>query len=137
MPGGSVSKQSSCNAGDADSISGLGRTPGEGNGNPFQQNPKDREAWQKSMGLQRVREDWVCVSKCINYTLSSILALSHYFYLRHFHYCCNVHYCCNEVEIINFYLHCYYLSSNKVIFNFQKILGLFHFYLLSSHLIPL
>ena len=35
--------------GDAGSIPGLGRSPGVGNGNPFQyshlENPMDREAW--------------------------------------------------------------------------------------------
>ena len=30
------SKESTCNAGDVGSISGLGRSPGEGNGNPLQ-----------------------------------------------------------------------------------------------------
>ena len=38
------------NAGDAGSISGSGRSPGERNGNPFQYfclgNPTDRGAWQ-------------------------------------------------------------------------------------------
>ena len=37
------------NAGDMDSVSGLGRSPGKGNGNPFQYsclgNPMDRGAW--------------------------------------------------------------------------------------------
>ena len=36
FPGDSVSKESTCNAGDPDSIPGLGRSPGEGNGNPLQ-----------------------------------------------------------------------------------------------------
>ena len=36
FPGGSVSKQSACNVGDLGSIPGLGRSPGEGNGNPLQ-----------------------------------------------------------------------------------------------------
>ena len=36
FPGGSDSKESACNAGDQGSIPGLGRSPGEGNGNPFQ-----------------------------------------------------------------------------------------------------
>jgi len=36
FPGGSASKESTCNAGDPGSILGLGRSPGEGNGNPFQ-----------------------------------------------------------------------------------------------------
>ena len=40
---------SACNAGDPGSIPGLGRSPGEGNGNPLQysclENPMDGEAW--------------------------------------------------------------------------------------------
>ena len=36
FPGGSDGKASACNAGDPGSIPGLGRTPGEGNGNPLQ-----------------------------------------------------------------------------------------------------
>ena len=42
-------KESTCQAGDIDSIPGLGRSPGEGNGNPLQYpclgNPMDRGAW--------------------------------------------------------------------------------------------
>ena len=49
FPGGSDSKESACNAGDPASIPGLGRSPGEGNGYPFQysclENPVDRRAW--------------------------------------------------------------------------------------------
>ena len=36
FPGGSEVKASTCNAGDLGSIPGLGRSPGEGNGNPLQ-----------------------------------------------------------------------------------------------------
>ena len=47
--GGSDGKQSACNAGGPGLISGLGRSPGEGNGNPLQysclENPMDRVAW--------------------------------------------------------------------------------------------
>ena len=47
--GGSNSKESSCDAGDLGSIPGWGRSPGEGNGNPFQysylENPMDSRAW--------------------------------------------------------------------------------------------
>ena len=35
FPGGSEDKASACNAGDPGSIPGLGRSPGEGNGNPL------------------------------------------------------------------------------------------------------
>ena len=36
FPGGSDSKESTCSAGDLGSITGLGRFPGEGHGNPLQ-----------------------------------------------------------------------------------------------------
>ena len=46
FPGGSVVKNPPVNVGDADLISGLGRSPEEGNGNPLQYyclgNPMDR-----------------------------------------------------------------------------------------------
>ena len=45
----SVVKNPPANAGDLGLIPGLGRSPGEGNGNPFQlsslENPKDAGAW--------------------------------------------------------------------------------------------
>ena len=48
FPGASDSKDSACNAGDLGSLPGLGRSPGEGNGNPLQysclENPMDRGA---------------------------------------------------------------------------------------------
>ena len=47
--GGWDSKAPACNAGDPDSIPGLGRCPGIGNGDPLQysclENPTDRGAW--------------------------------------------------------------------------------------------
>ena len=36
FPGGSAGKESACNAEDLGSISGLGRSPGAGHGNPLQ-----------------------------------------------------------------------------------------------------
>ena len=49
FPGGSVDKESACGMGEMCSIPGLGRAPGEGNGNPLQypclENPMDRGAW--------------------------------------------------------------------------------------------
>ena len=36
FPGGSFSKELSCNSGDVGLISGLGRSPGEGDGYPLQ-----------------------------------------------------------------------------------------------------
>ena len=49
FPGGSDGKASVYNAGDPGSIPGLGKSPGEGNGNPLLdyclENPTDRGAW--------------------------------------------------------------------------------------------
>ena len=49
FPGGSDGKESACNAGDLGLIPGLGRCPGEGDGNPLQY-----FCLEKSMG----RGDW-------------------------------------------------------------------------------
>ena len=49
FPGSSDGKESVCNAGDLSSVSGLGRSPGEGNGDLLQcsylGNPTDRGVW--------------------------------------------------------------------------------------------
>ena len=49
FPSGSDGKGSACNAGDLGLIPELGRSPGEGNGNPLQyfclENSMDRGAW--------------------------------------------------------------------------------------------
>ena len=63
VPGGSDGKASAYNAGDPDSIPGLGRSFGEGNGNPLQylawKIPWTEERGRlKSTGLQRVGHDW-------------------------------------------------------------------------------
>ena len=62
FPGGSDSKASACNARDPGLIPGLGRSPGEGTGNPLQhsclENPIDEEPDRlQSMGSQRVGHD--------------------------------------------------------------------------------
>ena len=64
LPGGSDGKESTCNAGDLGSISGLGRFPGGGHGNPLQYSCLEKESpWTEepgglqSMGSQRVGHD--------------------------------------------------------------------------------
>ena len=62
ISGGSDGKECACNAQDPGLILGLGRCPGEGNGNPFQysclENPMDRKAWRAMfMGSQIVRHN--------------------------------------------------------------------------------
>ena len=56
FPGGSVVQKPPANAGDSGDavlIPGLGRSPGEGNGNPLQYsflgNPMDRGAWRATV----------------------------------------------------------------------------------------
>ena len=50
LPGDLDGEESACNAGDSGSISGLGTSPGEGNGYPLQysclKNSMDRGSWQ-------------------------------------------------------------------------------------------
>ena len=63
FPGGSDGKASACNVGDPGSVPGLGRSPGEGNGNPLQYSclkiPWTEEPGRlQSMGSQRVGPDW-------------------------------------------------------------------------------
>ena len=50
FPGGSDSKESACNAGDLGLVPGLGRSPGEGNGYPWTEEPGGLQF----TGLQRV-----------------------------------------------------------------------------------
>ena len=62
FPGGSDGKESACNAGDPGPVPGLGRSPGEENGNALQyswlENPMDGGAWQGTIhGSHRVRHD--------------------------------------------------------------------------------
>ena len=64
FPGGSVSKESACNAGDPGSIPGLRRSPGEENGYPLQysslENYRDRGAWRAA--AHRVAKNWTWLS---------------------------------------------------------------------------
>ena len=64
FPGGSLGKESACNAGDPSLIPGLGRSPGEGIGYPLQYSwaslvgqlvknlPAIRETWVRSLGWE-------------------------------------------------------------------------------------
>ena len=53
FPGGGVMKNPPANAGDADSVPGMGRGPEEGNGNPLQYsclgNTMDKGIWQATV----------------------------------------------------------------------------------------
>ena len=83
-------KSSLANAGDVGSISGLGRSPGEGSGNPLQYshlgNLMDRGAWWATVhGIVRVRHElatkhtltpWVGLRKMTVSNLEGEISLS-------------------------------------------------------------
>ena len=64
FPGGSDSKESVCNSGDMGSITRLGRSLGERNGNLLQysclENPMDGVAWRAT--VHRVTKNWTWLS---------------------------------------------------------------------------
>ena len=70
FPGGSVGKESTCNAGDLGLISGSERYLEEWNGNSLQysclKNPMNREAWQAT--VRGVTKSWTRLSRwvCMN-----------------------------------------------------------------------
>ena len=63
FPGGSDGKEPACSSGDLGSIPELGRSPGEGNGNPLQysglKNPMGREAWQATVHGVEKSQTWL------------------------------------------------------------------------------
>ena len=73
FPGGSDGKEFACNVGDLGSSPMLGRTPGEGNGNPLQYSCVENPHGQRSLGAtvhgvtksQTWLRDWVQHSTCI------------------------------------------------------------------------
>ena len=72
FPGDSVSKESTCNAGDLGLIPGLGRSCGGGHDNPLQysclENSMDRGAWWAT--VHRVTKNWTQLSDKAQHTLS-------------------------------------------------------------------
>ena len=70
--GGSDSKESACNAGDLGWIPGLGRSPREGNGYPFQYscllNPMDRGAWWAIVHGVTQSQTWATKHTAYTYT---------------------------------------------------------------------
>ena len=70
FPGGTMLKNPPASAGDWGSISGLGKSPGPGNGNPLQnsclRNPIDRGAWWATAhGVAKVQTTDTCTLACV------------------------------------------------------------------------
>ena len=82
FPYSSIGKESACSAGGLGLIPGLGRSPGEGNGNPLQysclENLLDRGAWQATVhGVARVGHDLVTKPAYYIYILQYIYSMLH------------------------------------------------------------
>ena len=75
FPCSSVGKESTCSAGDLGLIPGLGRSPGEGNGNPLQypclENLMDRGAWWAA--VHGITESGMTERLTLTYLLSCVL----------------------------------------------------------------
>ena len=66
-------KESTCNAGDLDSIPGLGRSPGKRKGYPLQYSGLENSTdWRMSIGSQRVGHDWVTFTFTTNQMAKSL-----------------------------------------------------------------
>ena len=66
LPSGSDGKEFVSNAGDLGSVPGLGRSPGEGNGNTLQnsclENPMDRGTWGVTVHGDAKSQTWITLS---------------------------------------------------------------------------
>ena len=73
FPGGSEGKVSACNVEDLGLIPGLGRSPGEGNGNPLQysclENYRDGGAWWATVHWITKSRTWLSNFTSLNFTL--------------------------------------------------------------------
>ena len=83
FPNCSPVKESACSAGDASSVTGLGRSVGRGKGNSLQcsclKNLMDRGAWLQSTEWQRVGQDWEAVAAAFSlcaHTIGSSVSLN-------------------------------------------------------------
>ena len=85
FPGGSVGKESPCNAEDAIAIPGSGRFPGVGNGDPLQysylENSMDRGAWWAI--VHRVTKSWTCMRMLVQQGTLGQGELTYLFYKKH------------------------------------------------------
>ena len=81
LPCGSDGKESACNAEDPGSLSELGRSPGEGHGNPLQysslENPMDRGAWQATVHGVAKSQTWLSERSCSPSLLSNSMLVKH------------------------------------------------------------
>ena len=84
FPGGSMIKNPPANAGDVDLIPRLGRSPGGGNGSPFQysclENPMGRGAWQTTVQGVTKSRTWLSNWTELNWVSYSSVCVCVYLY---------------------------------------------------------
>ena len=132
FPGGSEVKASASNAGNPDLIPGLGRSPGEGNGNPLQysclKNPMDGGAWQATVhGVAKSRTRLSDFTFKFQTYISSFL-LDIYFFFRYlsifilliFNYASNI-------QVIHHFQQCFQIISFSLCFQCHHLLYLIFF----------
>ena len=82
FPGGSDCKRSVCNVGNLGLIPQSGRSPGEGNGNPFQysclENSMDRGAWRATVHGVTKKSDMTKGLTCLLFSFSCIIYTTWY-----------------------------------------------------------
>ena len=69
FPGGSDYKESTCSAGDLGSIPGLGRSPGEGHGNPLQYSCLESPHGQRKSQTQLSDQAHTCILQAFRLVL--------------------------------------------------------------------
>ena len=115
FPGGSNDKESVCNSEDPGSIPGLGRSPGEGNGNPLQYSclgkSMDRGAWWATVhGVTKSRIglseqnfhffSYVYMYICVRIIFQILLHFSFLQDIEHSSLCYTVSPCCLAVSLL-------------------------------------
>ena len=87
FPGGSESKESACNVGDLGSIPGLGRSPGEGHGNPRQysclENPHGQSSLAGYSPRSHKQSDTTEQLSTYYFKRTNCVSLKHITYLPH------------------------------------------------------
>ena len=86
FPGGSVVKNLPAMAGDTGLIPGLGRSPGEGNGNPLQysclENPMGRGAWRATVHRVAKSRTWLSDQSSAVPVWYSVVYMHHFLFMR-------------------------------------------------------
>ena len=102
FPGGSDCKESACNTGNLSLIPGSGRSPGEGNDNPFQhsclENPIDRGTWLST--VHGVAKSWTRLSD-FTFTFKLLYYFYHLSFSETIYFTHSILYLLNQFHKIN------------------------------------